>query len=245
MELVASKTKALDLLAVGDSHIRPLTMLPSEQVRAVPISGATMSGALNPASKTQARSTILSTVEEHSTAQCVFLALGEVDAGFLAPMKSGPANIDEAMESLDRGIDRYMTLVAEVGERAAEAKLIVGGVMPWAVPDWALRVSKIPLRRQVKLSQTARMSLIDHVNDALQVAVPKIGATFCRFDTAFDETRRNLRPNHMNPRDHHCSSWFYLNVLTRSLSDLDLGIEFQLPSRARCRRKDMRSFVRG
>ena len=58
MELVASKTKALDLLAVGDSHIRPLTMLPSEQVRAVPISGATMSGALNPASKTQARSTI-------------------------------------------------------------------------------------------------------------------------------------------------------------------------------------------
>lgn len=192
------------MLIIGDSHVRPLTIVKKDLGEVVSISGATMSGSLNPASKTMARAKIFEALKQYPEKVVVF-ALGEVDVGFLC-LQEKTVSLVEA--KIADAIDKYFQLIDEVTKLYPDRIFMVANICPVIMSDFFLRYAKIRLRRKCNYDFAQRNGFVLYANDMIQMLCEKRGIKILDFYSALgcDCVGRK----HINPFDHHFSSGYYI-----------------------------------
>jgi len=150
------------MLLIGDSHVRPLTYIRIDGINVVSVSGATMSGVVNPNSKTNARAIFLKSIQSERP-NIVVSSLGEVDVGFLCLINS--KNEEEAKHSIVKSMKRYLEFLQELTELGIKVYCCTIP-LPY-MKDEELRKAKIKMRRRIDFDLSARIKLTEYFNDQL------------------------------------------------------------------------------
>lgn len=188
---------------IGDSHVRPLKVIP--WINLLSISGATLSGVINPASKTDARNQIERYIGKVASGSTVIFCLGEVDVGFLWLAKSNQnlSNIDEVM---DIGVANYKTFVDGIRKSRPDLSIKIANVIPTTMTDIKLKKSKIELRREINISYADRLLLVQRCNEKISNSFDDVVDLY----SCFIKNMESSRYWHFNSRDHHFDSRFYV-----------------------------------
>jgi len=190
---------------LGDSHCRYFRYMqqhhsiPKTRVRVFSITGATAAGMINPASKTRAMPAVRSVLRRLPRVQSVLLSLGEVDVGFVIPMRcqrSGAPPEDE----LVKVFDAYMQFVSDVVAMGF-AKVMLATVSPATIDDWSKWPGPVGhLRKQVTMSIHDRSQLASKFNALLRAGQSQYHYTFLDVESQFADDCGQVRPQLISDR---------------------------------------------
>jgi len=217
--------KKLEVLAIGDSHIRvlehPLFRLFWNKIHfnIVYVPGATAYGIGNMYSKTKAYTIFKDALEKHNYDK-IIITLGEVDTAYTlwSIAKRDKKSINE---KLKEAINRYKKFIDELVEYAPV--FVISASLP-TISDVAECNDSIQgIRKKVNISQRSRTLLALSFNRNIkEYCKSKDGVTFIDFTPyTLDFKRKKVKSwllNRKNSCDHHYSRWVYALLILWKLS---------------------------
>lgn len=227
-----------ETLIIGDSHVRPLKLVKKENVKVISISGATMSGTINPASRTDTRNITVSSIEQFDPKR-IIMCLGEVDVGFLCLVKNESEGFEGVYRAIEEAVTRYKSFVEFLIDKYG-VEILVCNIFPTIMTDESLKKSKIELRQGIEYSMNERNNFISFANELINQKFNSIIDLNSIFKKNMD--RRKFR--HINPRDHHFDSYFFVSSFFEALSKEGVLKDHRLRNRYLYLINDLKSFVK-
>lgn len=191
--------------------MRPMSLHPIPGVSVLSVSGATMSGMVNPNSKTNARNIILSRIEAEKPEK-IIMCLGEVDVGYLAIVES--SSEIEVIEKIKYSTRKYLGFLNEISSLPYVNEVYASTIYPPIMSDENMPRSKIVDRRRIKYTVRERAAFVVLANKLIMSSWERV-LDVHRFFLARMEAVGNF--SHINPKDHHFSSTFYIKTMIDAL----------------------------
>lgn len=215
------------IYCLGDSHVRMFDylqrrrLLTNTTLRAVPVSGATALGMVNPNSKTNALKIFRRYIRFIPPRSSVLLMLGEVDCGFVIWYRAAKHRLP-VDDQLAQSLANYEQFALALRDRGHENIIISSVPLPTIQDDqeWG---DVANARREVKATLLERTGLTSRYNEGLRQFARKHGFDFLDFhdemlDPVSGVVRNELR--HQNRRDHHLSSGAMAPILRQKLAEM-------------------------
>lgn len=219
---------------IGDSHIRPLLVLTKFQGKA--ISGATMSGVMNPNSKTNSHRLIKEYILNVSTGDSVLLCLGEVDVGYLTIVK-GKNEVGLAEKYIRNAIKKYGIFYRELKELRPDVEFYISNVPPIITDDSKIKKLKIKDRRNIRMTYKDRCHLLNFANQCLSDEFTNLIDIHAEFSSHIGI----FRSSHINKADHHYDSYFFISAFYDALG---IKLTNRVCLKIICFVYDLRSFIK-
>jgi hypothetical protein len=169
------------------------------RIRVFNVTGATAAGLTNPASKTRALPAFRFLLARLKREQTVLLTLGEVDVGFVIPMRcqrDGTA----VRTHVGQAVGSYLNFVDEVRALGFQ-RILLATVPPPTIDDWSQWPGPIGhLRKQVTASLAQRSAMAQLFNEMIRHQAPDHGCKMLDVENSFVDDHGLVRPQLISPR---------------------------------------------